>query len=152
MGYDVIHHGGRRDFLKLTGGVGVAGILAGCVGDSNSNGSGDDAEDRGGVIEMTDDLKFVPDAVEIDVGDTVIWENVGSVGHSVTAYEDDIPKDATYFASGGFDTESTARDGWPDGDIAGEETYRQTIETAGEYEYFCIPHESAGMVGSLTVR
>lgn len=101
---------------------------------------------------MNDDLKFVPDTFEVAVGETVTWENVGSVEHSVTAYENDIPKEVTYFASGGFDSESAARDAYPDGSIAGEETYEYTFDTAGEYQYFCIPHEQAGMKGTITVQ
>ncbi|NIS35939.1 MAG: copper-binding protein, partial [Actinobacteria bacterium] len=71
---------------------------------------------------------------------------------SVTAYEDGIPDGAEYFASGGFDSEQAARDNYPqEGDIPGGESYQYTFETTGEYEYFCIPHESADMVGTVTV-
>jgi len=85
-------------------------------------------------------------------GDTVVWENVGTVGHSVTAYEDDIPAEATYFASGGFDAEDAARAGYPQqGDVPGGGSYEHTFETEGTYEYFCVPHEPAGMVGTLEV-
>ena len=137
----------RRQFLKSAGGIVIAGILAGCADDSGG-GNGND----GNVIEMNDDLEFVPDTFEVTVGETVTWENVGSVEHSVTAYEDDIPEDAEYFASGDFDGESAARDAYPDGSIAGDETYEHTFDTAGEYQYFCIPHEQAGMKGTITVQ
>ena len=102
---------------------------------------------------MTDGLIFDPGSVTIPPGTTVVWENVGSVGHSVTAYEERIPEEAAFFASGGFDGESAARSAYPDqGDVPGGESYSHTFETVGEYEYFCIPHESAGMVASLTVE
>ena len=141
------HRRGRRQFLKSVGGIVIAGGLAGCADDS-----GDDGGEEN-VIEMIDDLEFVPDTFEVAVGETVTWENVGSVGHSVTAYEDDIPEDAEYFASGDHDSESAARDAYPDeGDIPGGETYEHTFETSGEYEYFCIPHEQAGMTGTVTVQ
>ena len=108
------------------------------------------------TIDMTDDLVFDPDDTTVAPGTTVIWENVGDIGHSVTAYEDDIPDDADYFASGGFDDEQTARESYspgdPDsGDITGGNAYEHTFTVEGEYEYFCVPHESAGMVASLTV-
>ncbi|QLG64062.1 plastocyanin/azurin family copper-binding protein [Halorarum salinum] len=35
--------------------------------------------------------------------------------------------------------------------MAGGETYEHTFEVEGEYGYFCIPHEGAGMVGTVTV-
>ena len=108
------------------------------------------------TIDMTDDLVFDPDERTIPPGTTVIWENVGAIGHSVTAYEEEIPADAEYFASGGFDAEQPARQSYsagdPDsGDILEGGTFEHTFTVEGEYEYFCIPHEAVGMVASLTV-
>lgn len=137
---------GRRWFLTSVGSVVVTGMVAGCTE------ARDGERDQANVIDMTDELEFVPTEFEAVVGGTVTWKNVGSVEHSVTAYEDDIPEDATYFASGGFDNESAARNAWPDGSIAGDETYEHTFDTAGDYKYFCFPHESAGMVGTITIR
>jgi len=103
------------------------------------------------TIDMTDTLVYEPAEVTVAPGTTVVWENVGSVGHSVTAYEDEIPDEAEFFASGGFDGEDAARQAYPEGDIGGGGQYEYTFETEGEYGYFCIPHESAGMVGTITV-
>jgi plastocyanin len=101
---------------------------------------------------MTDGLVFEPDSITIPPGTTVVWENVGSIGHSITAYAGQIPTDADYFASGGFDTEDGARGAYPEeGDVPGGESFSHTFENEGEYGYFCIPHESAGMVASITV-
>ena len=152
---NLLHRKDRRQFLKSAGGLVIAGVLAGCTDDSGG-GEGDSGDGDGeteNIIEMNDDLEFVPDTFEVAVGETVTWENVGSVGHSVTAYEDEIPDDAKYFASGDHDSESAARDAYPDeGDIPGGETYEHTFDTAGEYQYFCIPHEQAGMTGTVTVQ
>jgi plastocyanin len=106
---------------------------------------------------MNDELAFVPETLTVSVGDTVTWENVGSIGHSVTAYEDELPEGAEYFASGGFDSEQAAKDAYAPGDtdagdIPGGESWEYTFETAGTYEYFCIPHEQAGMVGTIEVE
>ncbi|WP_049981208.1 plastocyanin/azurin family copper-binding protein [Halolamina rubra] len=104
------------------------------------------------TVDMTDDLIFDPDSITVAVGDTIVWENVGSVGHSVTAYEEDIPDGAEFWASGGFDNEQAARDNYPDqGDVPGGESYEHTFETVGTHEYFCIPHEGVGMVGTVEV-
>jgi len=108
------------------------------------------------TVDMTDSLAFEPERLTIAPGDTVVWENVGSLGHSVTAYEDEIPEGGDYFASGGFDGEQAARDAYKPGDpeagdIPGGESYEHTFETEGVYEYFCIPHETAGMVGTIVV-
>lgn len=104
------------------------------------------------TVELTDDLEFTPGALEIAVGDTVVWKTVGSVTHTVTAYEDQLPDGADYFASGGFESESAARDGFPDGSFGEGESYTVTFETTGDYEYFCIPHEQIGMTGTVTVK
>ena len=134
---------GRRRFLV---GVGTAAGLASATGVGSAQSSGTH------TVEMTDDLVFDPDEVTVSVGDTVVWENVGVVGHTVTAYADRIPADADYFASGGFDAEEAARSGYPDGDVPGGETYEHTFEVPGTYEYFCVPHEAADMVGTVVVE
>jgi plastocyanin len=104
------------------------------------------------TIDMTDDLVFDPDSTAVAPGTTVVWENVGSIGHSVTAYEDEIPDDASFFASGGLESEDAARSAYPDrGNVAGGESYEHTFDVEGTYEYFCIPHESVGMVATLEV-
>lgn len=103
------------------------------------------------VIDMTDDLVFAPDSITVAPGTTVVWENVGQIPHSVTAYEDEIPAEAEYFASGGFETEQDARSAYPEGEIVGGESYQYTFDVEGQYGYFCIPHEGAGMVATLTV-
>jgi plastocyanin len=103
------------------------------------------------TIEMNDALQFVPSEVTVPPGTRVVWETVGSIGHSVTAYEERIPAEATYFASGGFEAESPARSGYPTGDVGSGETFEHTFEVEGTYEYFCVPHETAGMLGTIVV-
>jgi plastocyanin len=159
----------RRTLLRTLGTAGVAVAVAGCTSDGGDGGTGGDgdsepsptptkASNSGGgfvqtsSVEMNDELKFVPSKIEVSAGTTVTWENVGSIGHTVTAYEDKIPDGATYFASGGFDGEEAANEGYPDeGNVAQGGTYEHTFETAGTYEYYCIPHEMSGMVGTVKV-
>jgi len=131
----------RREVLKVSA-LSLTGGVAGCLGGSPASSK---------TVEMTDDLAFRPDAVSVAQGGTITWENVGSVGHTVTAYEDRIPEGATYFASGGFGSERAARNDVTGGLIGEGETYTHTFDLAGTYEYFCIPHESTGMVGSVEV-
>lgn len=137
----------RREFVRTAaGGTAVAATAETAAAQ----------EGQRHTIEMTDQLVFDPDSDSIEPGDTVVWENVGTIGHSVTAYEDEIPDEAEYFASGGFDTESAARNSYrvgdpESGDIAGGETFEHTFEVEGTYRYFCVPHESAGMIASLSV-
>lgn len=168
----------RRELLR---GIGLAGVvsvglpLTGCSAPSDGGNGGDGGDStptapqntptreptaagNGGdyvetsTVEMTDELTFEPARIQVSSGTTVTWENVGTIGHTVTAYEDEIPSGATFFASGGFDSEQAARDGYPqEGNIPEGETYEHTFETTGEFQYFCIPHELNGMVGYVKV-
>jgi len=133
----------RRAFLRTAGGVTALSAAAGTAAGQDGTG--------GTTIDMTDDLVFDPDDTTIAPGATVPWGTVGAVSHSVTAYEDQIPDGATFFASGGFESESAARSAYPNGQVRGGETFQHTFETEGTYQYFCIPHESVGMVAQLVV-
>lgn len=142
----------RRSFLRnlYTGsGIGLVVGVAGCYSSGTAN--DEPAPVDGTLVEMTDGLTFEPASVEVPAGETVVWRNVGAVPHTVTAYEDGVPADATYFASGGFESERAARDGYPEGDLGDGDEYTHTFETPGQYEYFCIPHEGGGMTGSVVV-
>lgn len=101
---------------------------------------------------MTGEFAFEPATATVDVGQTLTWRNADAVDHTVTAYEDELPDGADYFASGGFDSETAARNELSRGLVAPGDTFEHTFETAGTYEYFCIPHEGSGMVGTVQVR
>ncbi|WP_123534755.1 plastocyanin/azurin family copper-binding protein [Halosimplex salinum] len=135
----------RRAFLGTAGSVAVAVGLAGCGESSGDTGDHD--------IGMTA-RKFDPASVEVPVGTTVVWKNTSSHAHTVTAYEDAIPDGADYWATGEFDGQSAAESGWLDGNegaLYQDDTYEHTFETPGIHDYFCVPHETGGMVGSVVV-
>lgn len=123
--------------------------------------------------------------VEVRVGEPLIWENTGSRIHTVTAATVDhlaaqrrigvdgenahgdtadhggavpeLPAGATFFASGGFDSELAAVDSFMDdlnggGAIPPGKQYAHSFHTPGWYHYYCIPHEPAGMAGNVIVR
>jgi len=129
------------------------GFLAGIAGAGGLAATGTAAgQEQTTTVDMTDGLVFDPDEITVQVGTEVVWENVGSVGHSVTAYEEEMPEGTEFWASGGLDSESAARDAYPgQGDVAGGESYSHTFETTGTHEYFCIPHEAVGMLGVVEV-
>jgi len=136
----------RRMFLAGVAGGASLG-LAGCLaGGSSSPGDYD--------VGMSA-TRFEPNRIEVSVGETVVWRNTNSRAHTVTAYEAGIPDGADYFASGGYESEQAARDAFYGSfggalDTRGE--YEHTFEVPGQYDYFCVPHESGGMVGSVIVR
>lgn len=160
----------RRNWLKtlgLAGSVALGVSLSGCStqasddenggNDGNDDSPSDDSSGGSGgtqtdTVDMTDELTFEPQTIQVPAGTTVTWENVGSIGHTITAYEDEIPDGATYFASGDFDSEGAAKDGYPEaGNVTEGGTYEHTFETKGTYEYYCIPHEMNGMIGTVEV-
>lgn len=96
------------------------------------------------TVGMTNTMKYTPDTVRVTVGETVRWKNSSDVMHTVTADPDEafkqssvtLPEGASPFNSGNLDPKAT---------------FEHTFEVAGTYRYFCIPHEAAGMKGTVIV-
>lgn len=99
-------------------------------------------------------VSFDPEKLSIETGDTVAWKHVGGEAHTVTAREESLPEGASYWASGGFDSEKKAVSGWDAGKgaVQSGQSYVHTFETKGTFEYYCIPHEAAGMTGTIVVE
>jgi plastocyanin len=153
----------RTAFFAVAGTPDAAPEMS--VGDEGGGGGGE-PEMSGGpnvVSGVPDDADHVvdmnavaydPAELTVSVGDTVAWSHAGGEPHSVTASGSGIPEGATYWASGGFDSEEAARTGWENGEgaVAAGQSYVHTFETAGEHAYVCIPHEAAGMEGTVVVE
>jgi plastocyanin len=133
----------RRRLLRLGGTALALSGTAGCLGSDGST--------PGRRVSMTEAFAFDPRRVRIDPETTVRWVNDSDVGHTVTAYGGEIPERAAYFASGGFEGERAARNDVRGGLLDAEESYEHTFEVEGEYAYFCVPHESSGMTGTVVV-
>lgn len=166
----------RRRFVQAVGSA-VAVGLAGCLGgDSQGNEAGgssggpstgtptaggestattataeeghDEAigepTDRAEVsmVAEGEDNHFEPHVVRVTPGGTVRFVNEQGA-HSTTAYHPDndkplrIPEGASAWDSGTLSEQGA--------------TFEHTFETEGVYDYFCIPHESMGMLGSVIV-
>jgi plastocyanin len=103
-------------------------------------------------VTMGAGQSFDPEGLTVGAGETITFLNDGPEVHTVTAYEDDLPEGADFFASGGFDREQAARDQLEDGLLREGETFEVTLDEPGTYRYFCIPHEQQGMRGTITVE
>lgn len=87
------------------------------------------------VQVAADGLKFTPQDVTIQVGDTVQWIWAAS-GHSTTSGTPGLPNGI-----------------WDSGVQNSGFVFNQTFTTAGSFAYFCSPHGSCcGMIGSVTVN
>ena len=146
----------RRTLLS----VGITGTAASALGlravlahEGEGHGStpaaatpGATPEARTHLVEMNDELRFEPERLTLKVGDTVTWRTVGAVPHTSTADPDKAqnPEEHVQLPEGA--------ETWDSGTVNTDEEYSRTFEVAGEYTYFCIPHEAAGMIGYLTVE
>src|SRR5215208_6955883 len=82
------------------------------------------------TVRMEDNF-FEPANITVEPGTTVTWVQSGNNPHTTTSYD-------------GL---------WDSGMIEGGSggTFSFTFEEPGTYDYFCIPHEQLGMIGSVTV-
>ena len=96
------------------------------------------------TITMTNALRFEPATLSIQKGTTVTWRNTTGTIHTVT---DDLGKAANKADA----ALPSGAQPWDSGNINPGETFQHTFDTPGTYEYFCTPHEAAGMVGTITV-
>ncbi len=82
------------------------------------------------TVRMEDNF-FAPANITVEPGTTVTWVQSGDNPHTTTSYD-------------GL---------WDSGLLPGGsgQTFSFTFEEPGTYDYFCIPHEALGMVGTVTV-
>lgn len=80
---------------------------------------------------------FDPIGLRVPVGTTVIWRNQDAGNaHTATAYATRIPQGVYP---------------WDSDYLLPNETYGVLLAEPGVYDYFCRPHEAAGMVGRIVV-
>ncbi|MDQ2074527.1 plastocyanin/azurin family copper-binding protein [Haloarcula sp. H-GB4] len=109
-------------------------------------------------------MRYYPESLTVQPGDSVGWVNGTGIAHSVTGEDggqaipegDDrvFPENGEYFASGGFASAEAAVEDWGTarkGDILPEGPFIHTFEEPGTYPYLCLLH-SLNMVGTVTVR
>jgi plastocyanin len=98
------------------------------------------------VIKMSDKQPYyTPEKVTIKAGETIEWINDGDTIHSVSTEAGNAqnPKDVSLPAGAQpFDS----------GFVAPGGKYDYTFRVPGTYHYFCLPHEMAGMVGTVVVK
>ena len=75
---------------------------------------------------------------------TVSWTNAGQTTHTVTG----DPAKAINNTDAALPSGAQA---WDSGSVAGGQSFSHTFDVPGIYKYFCVPHESIGMVATVTV-
>ena len=96
-------------------------------------------------VTLTDSNRFQPTSLTVPRGATVSWNNAGQTTHTVTA----DPAKAVNKADAALPTGAEA---WDSGSMAGGQSFRRTFDVPGMYKYFCLPHESIGMLATVIVN
>lgn len=120
----------KRAALLLVSLTSVTGATA-CVVDDKGPGLVE-SDDEVIEVRLLSDLRFSPADITIEPGTTVRWINTSNVFHTVTPQGHNEWERFTTFNAG--------------------ETFEHTFEALGSFPYFCEPHVSLGMVGSVTVE
>ena len=125
----------RRTALRAAAGLTVAGTvgLAGC------SGGGDEQDENTVLVGPDDQLVFEPADLTVTVGEEVTWVWESDTHNVIPSNQ---PDSADWSGTEGGEDQLYDE---------GHE-YSHTFETAGVYEYYCSPHESAGMTGTITVQ
>lgn len=108
--------------------------------------------DGGGAsVTMAAGQQFEPASLTVKPGAIVTFSSESPESHTVTAYDGSFPDGGDYFSSGGAPSEAEARANVADALLNEGDSYEVTLTRPGTYRYFCIPHESQGMKGTITV-
>merc|ERR1712054_107285 len=86
-------------------------------------------------------LVFEPSSVTISKGDSVTWVNNAGFPHNIVFDEDAIPS--------GVSAEALSHEDYLN---APGEKATSKFDVAGTYEYYCEPHQGAGMQGKIVVQ
>ena len=142
-----------------TGGDGAESETADASGDNHDeeegghdDGHGDDGHETVGEptataevgVNTADDgeAHFGPHVTRVEAEGTVTWV-LESGSHTATAYRPD---------NGQPRLVPDGTEPWDSGMLSEEgETFEHTFETEGVYHYYCAPHETGGMIGSVIV-
>jgi len=100
------------------------------------------------VIEMTENMVFIPKELTVSVGEVVVWKNVSKMPHTVNTIVDNCKtEDGKKWIK--FPTGATA---FTSGEIKPDEEYRTRFEIPGTYQYLCTFHEDQMMRGTIIVQ
>ena len=95
-------------------------------------------------VSATDQFRFQMASVTIRVGESVRWRNTGNIVHTVTFDPSRASDPANVQLPAGAQPFNVQLD-------VGQ-SFSRRFTVPGVYKYICEPHESAGMLGTVTVN
>jgi plastocyanin len=102
------------------------------------------SEPKTETVTMNDQARYLPATLTIAKGTTVEWKNTSAFPHTVTFHPGKTLRKTDAQLPAGVEPF--------DSDILDPgKSFKVTFTVPGEYAYFCIPHETVGMVAKLTV-
>jgi plastocyanin len=132
---------------------GISGLVLGCVTIlialvvSLETGNGQKAIEVKMIASATGNVYFDPIGIHIEPGDTVRWVQINGY-HSTTAYHPENDNHELRIPEHAAPWNSDIMIGqYP----APGSVFEQKFTVEGVYDYFCRPHEQAGMVGRIIV-
>ena len=113
-------------------------ILAGCSDNSTGPSKPPPSTPTKTIVQVKNNV-FSPKDLTVARGDTVVWFNAGSAGHTTTS--------GTGCSPDGL---------WDSGSLGSGESFSVVFSDAGVAQtgtipYYCIPHCAVGMKGTVTV-
>jgi YVTN family beta-propeller protein len=132
---------GSNRLLRIMAAVMLV-VPAACAHSSTQHSAQESAVTR--IVHLTDADRYVPATLTIHVGDVVRWVNDSHEVHTVT----DLPSKAAYREDASL---PPGAEPFNSGYLKPGTSYEHRFTVPGRYTYFCIPHESPGMVGSVMV-
>lgn len=129
----------RRTVLRTIGaGVVATSAVAGGASAQESEtatGTSDGSTHEVKMVSTSDgDYYFDPIGLHVQPGDTIRW-TIEAGSHNVVSYDDRIPEGAETFET----------------EIISEGSHELSFDVEGTYDYYCMPHQTLGMVGRFVV-
>ncbi|HEX5504148.1 MAG TPA: plastocyanin/azurin family copper-binding protein [Thermomicrobiales bacterium] len=138
----------RRGLLRYAGagalGLAALPLLAACGSGSGGGSSSGGGNAKATTIQMSTGSMYSPAKVTVAKGTAVTWVNADTTTHTAT----DDPSKASKKEDAALPSGAQP---WDSGNLDPGGRWSHTFDVAGDYTYFCIPHESEGMVGHITV-
>ena len=125
--------------------TGAATAVSRVSGALNTEASAAQAVGSSATVKMTDANVYEPPTITISKGGTVTWQNVSQTVHSATF-------DPSKAAKAGDGSLPDGVKPFDSGLLQPGQTWSHTFDTVGTYKYFCIPHETLGMHGTVIVK
>ena len=134
--YCAVHPSSMRGDVSVSGGSTATATATSTATETQTQTEASGGETHEVSMVTTDggDYYFDPIGLHVQPGDTISW-TIESGSHNTVSYDERIPEDA--------ETWNT--------DIISQGSHELTFDVEGTYDYYCMPHQTLGMVGRFVV-